>query len=487
MSLRTRLATIFSVLAFIAVLIAGSVMLSNARFAIQKEVASSRIIAQNLIEESLRHPPMNETIENSLKSLPIKFRHIRHVRISVSGPNGTKLKEDPTFSFAQEENDESAPDWFLHLLKPATEITTITVMFSETSHGTISIIPEPSHEIDEIWQDVLVLSKIAIATFISLIVAIYIALGIALKPLSEMTAALKAMEEGDYDVNIPPLNSIELTNLGAGINALTRKLDLSYKERDKLNRHIISVQDHERRFIALELHDEFGPCHFGVKVNATALSEYFGKQEGEDASKYADKANSILDIVNHMEACNRDLLDRLRPMALGVVDLSTLLTKLVSTFKSHDNTSHDTSMKWNINIDDNLGSYGETIDLTAYRVIQGSLTNVIRHAGASEVTVTVALIPGSNTLKPIDNSNDEKLFISITDNGCGFSKHSNPGHGISGVKERIAALAGSFSISNNHPNGTIVEAELSIPQAGFDWEQGLEDTNKLTEKPTVPL
>ena len=167
---------------------------------------------------------------------------------------------------------------------------------------------------------------------------------------------------------------------------------------------------------------------------------------------------SVLDIVSHMESCNRDLLNKLRPMALGEIDLSELIEKLVGTFRVRYN-----HITWQLEMPAPLPSFGETIDLTVYRFIQESLTNAARHSSARTVLIDICQEQLIN-LHDTEVGEKTELTMSVRDDGRGMSATSKPGHGITGLEERIEALGGVFSISQNNPHGVKVEARIQFAQ-----------------------
>src|SRR5271155_2644001 len=111
----------------------------------------------------------------------------------------------------------------------------------------------------------------------------------------------------------------------------------------------------------------------------------------------------MLAIIEHLQAINRSMLDRLRPMALGHVPLEDILGQLVRERARQNAQISFTFMPKKL-----LRSYGDSIDLTVYRCIQESLTNAIRHAQAKHVNVDLGL----------DNANTW-LVLSVRDDGRG--------------------------------------------------------------------
>ncbi len=89
------------------------------------------------------------------------------------------------------------------------------------------------------------------------------------------------------------------------------------------------------------------------------------------------------------------------------------------------------------------------IDLAAYRIAQEGLTNALRHSGASEVTVAV-------------RHHLDALQVEVRDNGRGLQRTRNPGHGLVGVRERVALYGGTVEVSNADGGGVSLTATLPL-------------------------
>jgi len=92
------------------------------------------------------------------------------------------------------------------------------------------------------------------------------------------------------------------------------------------------------------------------------------------------------------------------------------------------------------------------VSLTAYRIVQEALTNVMRHSGVSEATVFAKV-------------HDENLWLRIEDHGKGFDASALPSGlctGLDGMKERAQVLGGQFHVSSSHGKGTTVTARLPL-------------------------
>ncbi len=90
------------------------------------------------------------------------------------------------------------------------------------------------------------------------------------------------------------------------------------------------------------------------------------------------------------------------------------------------------------------------IDLSAYRIVQESVTNVVRHAGTRSCQVTV-------------DCREDELAIEVVDRGRGRGGTTDPGYGILGMRERVALLHGEFSAAPRPEGGFRVAARLPLP------------------------
>jgi two-component system sensor histidine kinase UhpB len=108
-------------------------------------------------------------------------------------------------------------------------------------------------------------------------------------------------------------------------------------------------------------------------------------------------------------------------------------------------------------ISQSLGETGETADLTIYRTVQEALTNVFRHAGATSVNVTV------EPAKQIASAGRGCALVRVRDNGNGLKPDTKLGLGLTGMRERIAALGGTLTVGSGD-TGVVVEALVPIGQ-----------------------
>ena len=162
---------------------------------------------------------------------------------------------------------------------------------------------------------------------------LYVLFGRVLEPLGGLARGLGDLERRDYAVRLERPRPRELAAIADRFNALAAALAATRAENLSLNRRVITAQDDERRRTALELHDEVGPCLFGLKANATSIANAVGALNGAGRA-VKERVRDILAIVEHLQTLNRSLLNRLRPMALGHVPLQDILSELVNELRA---------------------------------------------------------------------------------------------------------------------------------------------------------
>ncbi len=237
-------------------------------------------------------------------------------------------------------------------------------------------------------------------------------------------------------------NEILLTEIGERRRAEDASRD--YAERLKiLSRRLMEVQEVERRNIARELHDEISQVLTGLKLSL----EMCARLPAEDVGSNLRQANIL---VNELMARARKLSLDLRPGMLD--DLGLLPTLLWHIEHYTAQTRVRVAFK-------NSGLEGRRfrpeVETAAYRIVQEALTNVARHASASEATVRVW-------------TDHQTLTIHVEDRGRGFDPETvlaaGDTSGLAGMRERAVLLDGQLSIESRVGAGTHLTAELKISE-----------------------
>lgn len=432
LTLRSRV-MIWIVLAHAAVMvIAGTLILVNARDAVTLEVQTAQESAVALV----RSVVSSADSEAALQTLAAQIAQPRHVRIRVFHPQRGPLSLAETEDHALE--DEPAPDWFARWVSPEILPERIEVDFGGT-YGLIEVAAAPDDEAAEVWEDVRDLFSIWIPATGALLVLLTVVVRQSLAPLQQVDGVVHALHAGDLTARVGDLPNRDLQPLGRRIDALAESLQSALLDRKTMDARLLRLRDSERKEIARELHDELGPCLFAITVEAEALD---GPQAG--------RGGRIMQAVERIRAVNRRILDAVRPAVVGALPLSDVVTDLVSEYEDQ---APDVSFK--LTIGDAIPSTSESLDLTVYRIVQEALTNALRHGAPKEIAVT---------LHATGPEPRPTLEVMVTDDGCGIDPAWRSGNGLLGMQERVAGLGGTFEIgpTSGPKSGTILRASLPL-------------------------
>lgn len=287
---------------------------------------------------------------------------------------------------------------------------------------------------------------------------LYVVLGRVLDPLANLSKGLLNLEDGHYATRLEPSKVKELGVITDRFNTLASALDIARDENSKLYRQLITLQEEERREIAHELHDEAGPCLFGITANATSIRRIAEPLPKDRASEISQRVGEILSIADRLKGMNRALIKKLRPGPLGRVKLGELIDELTVGFqRSHP----DTQILLNLG---KLGkSYGEPIDLTVYRCIQEGIANAIQHGEPKAVTIDLAEGPPSSAKGQQQTTTE--LHLTIADDGKGIAPSTPKGFGLATMTERVRSLGGSCVIESAPSKGTTIRVEIPVSES----------------------
>jgi PAS domain S-box-containing protein len=213
-----------------------------------------------------------------------------------------------------------------------------------------------------------------------------------------------------------------------------------------LSRRLLHVQDEERRRLARELHDSTAQSIAAMCMNLGVLSE-----SANLLDQPAQKA--LTECLEIGEQCIRELRTfsyLLHPPVLDDMGLSSALKWYVEGFV------HRSRIEVALDISPDLGRLSRELELTLFRVVQESLTNIHRHSGSRSAVIRIVRYP-------------EEVLLQIRDYGCGIAGASANGNGttphagvgIAGMRERARQVGGHLQIHSG-PGGTDVEVRAPI-------------------------
>jgi signal transduction histidine kinase len=216
-------------------------------------------------------------------------------------------------------------------------------------------------------------------------------------------------------------------------------VDLSQRVARDALRRVVDAQELERRRLARELHDETGQALTSVLLGLRSLED---KGDDETQAVVADVRELVVATLQDV----RRLAVELRPKALDDFGLEAALERLTQTYSEQTGIPVDFQAA--------LGSerLPAVVETALYRIVQESLTNVVKHAKADRVSVLLTRKEG-------------KALAVIEDDGRGFDPHHRrEGHfGIEGMRERVALLDGRLTIETAPGDGTTLVVEVPVP------------------------
>ena len=439
MSLRVRLNILITLLFAMVFIGAGAFVINNARGAVSEEIDSSARHTLQLIEVLLESVDLSDRLglqELVLENLS-KLESTRHLQISVLRLMGKDQQIKPQ---ARQVIKSPAPQWFIRLVQSRPVEFQRIIAVPNKSDIEIIIHADPSDEITEVWYETrsVLFFLLLFITLANLL--LYFTLGRYLAPVESILTGLERIEQGDYHLRLPQYELPELTRISDGFNHMADVLLESLEENRRLTQKTLAIQEHERQHLAQELHDELGQSLSAIKAVAVSIEH---KAADKDSS-IAENARAICSFSERMYEVARNMMQRLRPSVLDEFGLLIALQALADDW----NERHG-EIFCHFECNDDLRDLGEDININLYRIIQESLTNVIKHAYADEVFVKIRREP-------------EQLLVSISDDGVGIELPLRQrGLGLMGMQERVEALSGEFELNSEINQG--VKINIMIP------------------------
>lgn len=234
----------------------------------------------------------------------------------------------------------------------------------------------------------------------------------------------------------------ELQAFFTDVSALERvrnKLAQALDENRRLVKRSIELQEEERRHIARELHDEMGQWLNALKLDAVSVRDHAHATPDIKAV-----GQSMVELTDHVYGVARQMMRRLRPVALDELGLASALQHGINQWQRRH-----PQVKCEFVARGNLESLGETINITLYRLVQECLTNVAKHAQASRVDIALEV------------DAEEHVVLRIRDNGRGFTRPvADLGLGLLGLRERVETLGGELQVHGFGGEGVEVRARI---------------------------
>lgn len=449
MTLVTRLQLLFAVLT-LGFLTAGLVLvIHHARTAVHAELTSAVDLTTALVRGAVADTDGDAPYDGA-SALVDRLEAVtqqRHVRMEkVRGDTRRALADAPS------DPDGAAPAWFSWLVGFEAAAHTRTVTLNDEAGTALLIRAEPGDEIAEAWQGARGLLALLVGFGAMAAVLIQWLLRRTLAPLQQLAGGLGALEHGDYARRLSGTGTPELDRLTRQFNTLAAALSRARERNRLLNRALMDAQEHERRHLARELHDELGQCTSALQAEAVAIRD----DRSALPAHTRDGAEAIRSTARHIHALARNLMHRLHPADLDTLGLGAALRSMAEDWQGrHLQVKLDLPGLPTRSPED----AGQNIHL--YRLVQEALSNASRHAGADRVRVRLRDCAGA-------------LQLSIADNGTGFDADAvTAGFGLAGMRERVRSLGGRMRLLSRPGAGTVLT--FRFPRMKSAGERGDRD------------
>jgi len=459
MQLVTRLLSRMIIVGALMMVVALLATLLIARQDIQDEIDSSKYIGQllTLLENINREPPIDRQI-SAINKLNAEGG-LRNFHVALFDAEGQRLTRPP--GTVTDTHRTLMSDWLLggkrivpyRLPMPGADGRSLMIVLE----------PQPQYESAEAITSALLQLALFGAITAALIIALWVSVRHALLPMASILAGIARIEAGDYTTPIQTNDVRELDQVAQALNHLAQALTLEHAKQHELLHRLQDVQEDERRRLAHELHDEFGQLLTAVQVDASyLLKQTTGQAALEDCARaVVENSSSILGQL-------RGLLAQLRPYGLqGGEERQIALEQALRDLVRQRQQRNDNTLACRLSV-----SLGETqipqrLAVATYRITQEALTNVMRHAEATQVDITVQV-----------DQQQATLSLTIIDDGRGMAASSSldtlsavsPGSGVGlvGIRERVLANQGRLSLDTNYPRGVALRAIFPLGSEAED-------------------
>jgi len=351
-----------------------------------------------------------------------------------------------TLCNTNDSEQQTWPDWFgslySNLFNPDYQ-TKRGITFNALIYGAIIVKLNTNRETARAWSNFRAVIGVFSVTILALVLLVYVTINRMLKPATAIIIGLEKMRDGHLDTRLPSFDVVEWKRTSEAINQLASSQERVIADNKQLALKLMNVQEEEQRYISRELHDEFGQCLAGINALASSIGQSAQKQSPD----LVPEIKNISHISHHMMELLRDLLTRLRPAEVDDFGLESSLKKLIASWnaRAKDQTHYQLTMTGN------MALLSEPLPSNLYRIVQECLTNIAKHANASQATIELE----------ITNKN---IVLTVSDDGVADTDSFDDviGVGLLGIRERVAALGGKLTLQTRQPSGLNVTINLPL-------------------------
>ncbi len=218
-----------------------------------------------------------------------------------------------------------------------------------------------------------------------------------------------------------------------------RLLDVRTRELSDLSTHLHELAEKEKSELARRLHDELGGLLTAAKMDLSWLQSRITEQP-----PHVLRLTQLGNVLDEAMDLKRRVVEELRPSLLDHFGLPTALRAHVE----HVCRQHD--LRYEIAMVDEVETLPKEAAIAVFRVFQEGLTNVLRHAHARQIRLAFT-------------ADSQRYLLMLVDDGCGMKLDDTRfrwSNGLTGMRHRVQALGGRFSIESSPAEGTTLRVEL---------------------------
>ena len=426
MDLRFRITSIIVLFSSVIFLLATILTVLNARSAVIDEVTSTLKLAQQL------------NLSNKQYITIKQLGNIRHLRI-VPDDTSYNVNEFSKETFVV----SGVPQIFVRFVLPKKQ--SLSLHLPSPSGHDFLLVANPTDEIKESWKETRLYLGLLLFLIIATSVLAYAVTGHALKPVNIILEGLREIKSGHFHKRLPDFNLPEYSAISHDFNTMVENLEKSQQLNQILTKKMLNVQELERKSLARDLHDEMGQSLTAMKAFC-ASAKYYKIPQAVD-----DHLSSINSTCDNLFNVVRDMMQLLTPPLLEEFGLIVAIEELINKWQLQNKCA--VILQIDPKLQNISGDISGENDIHLFRIVQESLTNILKHSSANHVVISLTC----HKIKPEKNS----ITLTVKDNGKGFDlKQIDGGTGLNGIRERAMILNGKLEIKSHRGIGTTITLEL---------------------------
>ena len=261
-----------------------------------------------------------------------------------------------------------------------------------------------------------------------------------LADLAERIAAKLAQAEGQAPPEVRAILA-EARALLAEQGKLQSALEERSRELASLSNFLQTHSEREKALLARELHDALGGILTPVKMDLSWLESRLGNDP-----EYSDRMRRLSALIDSGIDLKRRIIENLHPSLLDHLGLASALQWYV------EEACRDAGIECSLMVSERLERLAPDLEIALYRLVQESVNNIVKHAGAHELELTL-------------ERTDEGLTVEVADDGVGIAdveKAKRLSHGLAGMMHRVRSVGGSFDVHSQAGKGTRIDVFVPL-------------------------